>query len=93
MNKRKFLESWLGPRVGANRLKWKRVEGGSLTDKEDESLKKGDAVFHRKSSLRTKIFVMDEEGARYAVTIDDVFLDLLKAELSGAGYNVEAPKS
>ena len=86
MEKKNFIQSWEGPRVGSNRLRWKPVEGGSLTAKEEESLGKGFAVFHTKSASRTKIFVKDEDGIKYAVTIDDVFVNLIKIELSRVGY-------
>ncbi len=86
MGKKSFLENWKGPRVGTDRLTWKRVEGKSLTKEEEESLRSGLAVFHKKAASRTKIFVNDEEGSRYAVTIDDLFLPIIKVELCNAGY-------
>lgn len=88
MTKKQFLEKWVGPKVGAERVKWRRAEGSSLSEGERERLKKGSTIFHHKPAGDTKIFVSDESGDIYAVALGDVYIPLLKLELKAHGFIV-----
>lgn len=95
MKKKKFVESWEGPRVGPNRLRWAHSEGSSLNDGEKKTLGRGGVVFHKKSAPHvkaspvTKVFVI-ADGELYAVSVEEIYIPLLKLELAGVGYSIDS---
>ena len=88
--KSESLEKWAG---GTNSFgEREKFKGGqqhsSLSSSERAFVDAGGVVFHRKGSSDTKVFVKDENGGKWSVTVRNIILDDLKSELVKAGYNL-----
>lgn len=92
MKKFKFLEKWAG---GTNSFgEREKFKGGqqhsSLSSSERVFVDADGVAFRKKGGNDTKVFVKDENGGKWSVTVRNIILDDLKSELVKAGYNLPA---
>lgn len=86
--KKNFLESWAG---GTNSFgEYEKFKGGqehsSLSDSEKKFVLAGGVAFHTKGEKDTKVFVVDDQGGKWSVTVKNFRLHELKARLLEVGY-------
>ena len=90
--KKRFLEIWTG---GTNSFgEYEKFKGGqehsSLSDREKEFVLAGGVAFHTKGEKDTKVFVVDDQGEKWSVTVKNIRLHELKTKLLEVGYLLPA---
>ncbi len=92
MDKKDFLDAWIGSNSYGQSGKWRPSDGSSLKKKEKDALSAGSVVVHEKRGTLpslSKVFAKDEEGILHSVIILTRNLKSLKEELHEVGYIVK----